>query len=189
MPEHAEALSLFHPLIARWFVEKYGDPTDVQEQGWPRIANVEHVLITAPTGSGKTLTAFLWAINQLVTQQWRTGHISVLYVSPLRALNNDIYRNLRTPLSELKRVFEEAGEFFPAIHVPPDDPDLHGYLAPLRHLLTREFQPMRRMTVETINGEEAFQSPYLEALRDAFEAVIDHKYVTLYRSGKSWGTH
>jgi ATP-dependent Lhr-like helicase len=110
-------LSLFHPLIAKWFDEQVGPPTDVQEQGWPRIAAGEHVLITAPTGSGKTLTAFLWAINQLLTGGWPTGHTSVLYISPLKALNNDIHRNLLKPLDELKQVFENAGTFFPPIRV------------------------------------------------------------------------
>jgi len=110
-------LSLFHPLIAKWFEEQVGPPTDVQEQGWPRIAAGEHVLITAPTGSGKTLTAFLWAINQLLTGAWPTGHTSVLYISPLKALNNDIHRNLLKPLDELKQVFERHGSFFPPIRV------------------------------------------------------------------------
>ncbi|MDY6892694.1 MAG: DEAD/DEAH box helicase, partial [Chloroflexota bacterium] len=117
MGEDVNPLSLFHPLIARWFEERVGQPTNVQEQSWPRIAAGEHLLITAPTGSGKTLTAFLWAINQLVTGEYASGHTSVLYVSPLKALNNDIYRNLVAPLAELQRVFEEAGEFFPDIRV------------------------------------------------------------------------
>ena len=113
MPD--DTLDIFHPLIARWFREQVGTPTDVQAQAWPVISGGEHVLITAPTGSGKTLTAFLWAINQLVTGAVPTGHTSVLYVSPLKALNNDIRRNLMRPLRELERVFEEAGEAFPAI--------------------------------------------------------------------------
>ena len=62
-------LSQFHPLVAKWFAETIGKPTDAQAQAWPKIANGEHVLVTAPTGSGKTLTAFLWAINQLVTEE------------------------------------------------------------------------------------------------------------------------
>ncbi len=84
----------FHPLIAEWFSKYVGTPTPLQDQAWPAIAAGEHVLITAPTGSGKTFAVFLWAINQLLTGQWPLGQSSVLYVSPLKALNNDVQRNL-----------------------------------------------------------------------------------------------
>ena len=109
--------SRFHPLVAKWFTEKIGKPTDVQAQAWRKIADGEHVLITAPTGSGKTLTAFLWSINQLVTGTLPIGHTSVLYVSPLKALNNDIRRNLLEPLHGLRQVFEQSGNAFPNIRV------------------------------------------------------------------------
>jgi ATP-dependent Lhr-like helicase len=117
MPRSKNILSHFHPLIEGWFTKQVGRPTQVQEKGWSRIKRGEHVLITAPTGSGKTLTAFLWAINQLVTGAWSAGHTSVLYVSPLKALNNDIHRNLIGPLRELEQMFEEAGVVFPNIRV------------------------------------------------------------------------
>ncbi len=107
----------FHPLVEKWFTGNIGEPTDVQAQAWPKIADGEHVLITAPTGSGKTLTAFLWSINQLVTEALPIGHTSVLYVSPLKALNNDIRRNLLEPLRGLRQVFEDAGHSFPSIRV------------------------------------------------------------------------
>ncbi len=110
-------LSQFHPLVAKWFTNTIGVPTDAQTQAWPKIADGEHVLITAPTGSGKTLTAFLWAINQLVTEELPIGHTSVLYVSPLKALNNDIRRNLLEPLRGLRQVFEDAGHPLPNIRV------------------------------------------------------------------------
>jgi ATP-dependent Lhr-like helicase len=128
MASGQNVLSQFHPLIARWFEEQVGWPTDVQQQAWPKIAAHEHLLITAPTGTGKTLAAFLWALNQLIMGQWPDRHTSVLYVSPLRALNYDIQRNLLTPLNELGQIFEEAREDFPDIHVltrsgdtPPSD--------------------------------------------------------------------
>ena len=113
--ESTEALELFHPLVREWFVERVGTPTDVQAAAWPRIAAGEHVLVTAPTGSGKTLTAFLWALDRLVTGDWPEGTTSVLYISPLKALNNDIRRNLLAPLDELRACFQAAGEPFPAI--------------------------------------------------------------------------
>jgi len=110
-------LSRFHPNIARWFLEEVGQPTKVQEESWQRISSDEHVLITAPTGSGKTMAAFLWAINMLVTGQFATGHTSILYVSPLKALNNDIQRNLLGPLNELREVFRKSETPFPEIRV------------------------------------------------------------------------
>ncbi len=108
---------LFHPLVGRWFAEKVGTPTDIQLQAWPRIVKGEHVLITAPTGSGKTLTAFLWALQKLISGDWPGGRVRVLYVSPLKALNNDVQRNLLKPLRELQVCFKEAGELFPRIEV------------------------------------------------------------------------
>ncbi len=92
-PSH-DILSIFHPLVAKWFQDRIGKPTDIQIRAWPYISRGDHVLITAPTGSGKTLTAFLWALNQLITGHSPAGYTRVLYVSPLKALNNDIRRNL-----------------------------------------------------------------------------------------------
>ena len=112
-----DPLALFHPLIRRWFVEQVGTPTPVQREAWPRIAAGEHVLVTAPTGSGKTLTAFLWALDRLLCGDWEGGAPRVLYVSPLKAVNNDIRRNLSTPLAQLAGVFAEAGEAMPAVRV------------------------------------------------------------------------
>jgi ATP-dependent Lhr-like helicase len=117
MSANQDILSQFHPLVARWFNEQVGKPTDVQQQAWPRIAAGEHLLITAPTGSGKTLTAFLWALQQLITVRWTPGRTRVLYISPLRALNYDIQRNLLRPLGELEELFRKAGEAFPSIRV------------------------------------------------------------------------
>ncbi|MFW6374638.1 MAG: DEAD/DEAH box helicase, partial [Thermodesulfobacteriota bacterium] len=69
---------MFHSLIHSWFATEIGTPTDIQSKAWPEIAAGRHVLVTAPTGSGKTLTAFLWAIHQLVSGEWPTGQTRVL---------------------------------------------------------------------------------------------------------------
>ena len=111
------ALNLFDPLISRWFAREIGPPTDIQQKAWPHISAGEHVLISAPTGSGKTLTAFLWAINQLVTGAWEKDRTHVLYVSPLKALNTDIRHNLLHPLSALGQEFDKQGRPFPQVRV------------------------------------------------------------------------
>ncbi|MDC7224851.1 MAG: DEAD/DEAH box helicase [Spirochaetales bacterium] len=111
------ALERFHPLIQDWFTSKYKTPTDIQTRGWSEIASGSHVLMTAPTGSGKTLAAFLWSLNQLISGEWPGGTVRVLYISPLKALNNDVRRNLLEPLGELKEFFEARGEEFPEIRV------------------------------------------------------------------------
>jgi ATP-dependent Lhr-like helicase len=107
----------FHPLIQEWFSDKYGQAADIQNKAWPLIADGRHVLITAPTGSGKTLTAFLWGINQLVSGALPRGRTSILYVSPLKALNNDIKKNLMQPLKEIGALFEEDNQEIPDIRV------------------------------------------------------------------------
>ena len=95
------SLDAFHPSIRRWFEKNFSAPTAVQEASWPIIAASEHALITAPTGSGKTLTAFLWSLSQFADGSLSTGSTKVLYVSPLKALNNDVQQNLLTPLAQL----------------------------------------------------------------------------------------
>ena len=111
------ALEAFDPRIAEWFVERYGAPTEIQERAWPRIAAGENVLAVAPTGSGKTLTGFLWPLDRLLTVAWEGGGLRVLYVSPLKALNADIERNLRRPLAEIEEALRAAGEDPPALRV------------------------------------------------------------------------
>lgn len=92
----------FHPTVAAWFAEKVGQPTRPQLEGWPAIAQGGHVLIAAPTGTGKTLAAFLWALDGLLRQGDQLADATqVLYVSPLRALSNDVQKNLAAPLAQL----------------------------------------------------------------------------------------
>src|SRR4051812_13277618 len=95
-----EPLELFRPQTRAWFERNFAAPTPAQEQGWPAIAAGGHVLIQAPTGSGKTLAAFLSAIDRLTASPGEG--LRVLYVSPLKALNYDIERNLRGPLAGLE---------------------------------------------------------------------------------------
>jgi ATP-dependent Lhr-like helicase len=97
------ALSGFHPVVRRWFEERLGAPTDPQREGWPLIRRGLHTLIAAPTGTGKTLAAFLWALDGLLRKGPALSDATeVLYVSPLKALGNDVQRNLRGPLDEIR---------------------------------------------------------------------------------------
>ena len=104
-------------MVRRWFDNRLGRPTLIQCSAWPLIAAGNHVLITAPTGSGKTLAAFLWALDQLISGRLNTGHTRILYISPLKALNNDVHRNLIRPLTEIRHLFETNGDRFPKIRV------------------------------------------------------------------------
>jgi hypothetical protein len=107
----------FHPLIWSWFTETYGKPTAVQEEAWPLIAGGAHVLALAPTGSGKTLTAFLSAISRFADGTYPAEDLSVLYVSPLKALNEDIRRNLLEPIAAIGGRFSARGLPFPEIRL------------------------------------------------------------------------
>jgi ATP-dependent Lhr-like helicase len=112
------ALAWAHPLVAEWFTAKFGTPTEPQELGWPHILSGRTTLISAPTGSGKTLAAFLACIDRLVRKalagelQDRT---EVLYISPLKALGNDIQKNLEVPLGEILQMAGERGLLMPQI--------------------------------------------------------------------------
>ncbi|HTR53260.1 MAG TPA: DEAD/DEAH box helicase [Kofleriaceae bacterium] len=116
-------LDAFHPLVAGWFRERFGAPTDAQRAGWPKIAAGEDVLIAAPTGSGKTLAAFLACLDDLVRRGVAGSgtplpdHTQILYISPLKALSNDVQRNLEGPLSELSERATKSGVRFPDIRV------------------------------------------------------------------------
>src|SRR5919106_425440 len=101
----------FHPLVVEWFESKFTEPTDAQWQSWPRIVAREHTLVAAPTGSGKTFAAFLVAIDRLLRQAVSSDlpdEVQVVYVSPLKALSNDIRRNLQAPLEEIQALAAAA---------------------------------------------------------------------------------
>jgi ATP-dependent helicase Lhr and Lhr-like helicase len=107
-----------HPLVQEWFVRRFGTPTEPQAQGWPHILAGKTTLISAPTGSGKTLAAFLICIDSLVRKALAGDLLNcteVLYVSPLKALSNDIQKNLETPLGEILQLAGERGLLMPEI--------------------------------------------------------------------------
>ncbi|NPV53054.1 MAG: DEAD/DEAH box helicase [Firmicutes bacterium] len=113
------SFSQFHPAIAAWFQETFREPSPPQARGWPAIAGGKNVLLLAPTGSGKTLAAFLQCLNWLYKRveagEDIGGGVQVLYISPLKALNNDIYRNLEIPLDGIKRTAERMGLQLPRL--------------------------------------------------------------------------
>jgi ATP-dependent helicase Lhr and Lhr-like helicase len=103
---------LFHPAVAAWFDRRFSAPTSAQAQAWPAIQAGRHSLIAAPTGSGKTLTAFLAAIDSLVRQGVEgrlPDETQIVYVSPLKALSNDIQRNLEAPLAGIREELQAQG--------------------------------------------------------------------------------
>ncbi len=112
----------FHPMVRDWFSGRFGEPTYAQEDGWPAIRTGEDCLIAAPTGSGKTLTAFLAGIDDLIREgELNDGvlpdEVRILYISPLKALSNDIRRNLEEPLTEIRQLADECGVELPRIRM------------------------------------------------------------------------
>ncbi|MCY4583499.1 MAG: DEAD/DEAH box helicase, partial [Chloroflexi bacterium] len=169
------SLDAFHPIVRAWFERRFGAPTDAQALGWPAIASGRHTLIAAPTGSGKTLAAFLTSLDMLVKQALGeaerrdsrlrgndgTGYgndedesgaeaglpdeTQVVYVSPLKALANDIQRNLLAPLEEIRALAEEMGQPLPEIRVavrtgdtPQKERTLHARRPPHVFITTPE---------------------------------------------------
>jgi ATP-dependent Lhr-like helicase len=114
------ALDWAHPIVREWFLERFASPTEPQELGWPHILARRTTVISAPTGSGKTLAAFLACIDRLVRKAL-TGALQdqteVLYISPLKALGNDIQKNLEVPLGEILQKAAERGLLMPEIRV------------------------------------------------------------------------
>jgi ATP-dependent Lhr-like helicase len=112
----SSALDLFHPITAAWFNAVFEGATAPQREGWPAIARGESTLILAPTGTGKTLTAFLWCLDKLMLREPATEPgCRVLYISPLKALAVDVERNLRSPLAGIANMAQRQGI---AVHVP-----------------------------------------------------------------------
>ncbi len=126
-----------HPIVQEWFAAKFGTPTEPQIEGWPVILREQSTLISAPTGSGKTLAAFLVCINRLIRKALAgelQDQTEVLYVSPLKALSNDIQKNLDAPLAEILQLAGERGLLMPEIRtaVRTGDTLMHQRAAMLR---------------------------------------------------------
>ena len=124
------SLSLFHPVIQAWFRRRFESPTEAQTLGWQAISRGHHTLIAAPTGWGKTLAAFLTCIDELVRAGMDTGlpdATQVVYVSPLKALSNDIQKNLATPLEEIGSLAQEMGTPIPEIRTAVRTGDTKAY--------------------------------------------------------------
>ena len=114
----SSGLEWAHPLVRDWFVARFGTPTEPQQAGWPSILARKTTLVSAPTGSGKTLAAFLICIDRLVRKAL-SGELAdrteVVYVSPLKALSNDIQKNLEIPLGEILQLAGQRGILMPEI--------------------------------------------------------------------------
>jgi ATP-dependent helicase Lhr and Lhr-like helicase len=114
------SLSNFHPLISKWFTQRFAAPTEAQRLGWPSVLEDRDTLIAAPTGSGKTLAAFLACLDRLIREGISgrlTDRTPVVYVSPLKALSNDVQRNLQAPLAEIRKLAHDEGISLPEIRV------------------------------------------------------------------------
>ena len=174
-------LSWAHPLVEEWFTAKFGTPTEPQEFGWPHILAGRTTLISAPTGSGKTLAAFLACIDRLVRKalsgdlQDRT---EVLYVSPLKALGNDIQKNLEMPLGEILHMAGDRGFLMPQIRtaVRTGDTLMHERRAMLKcppHILVTT--PESLYILLTAEKSRAILRDVATVIVDEIHAVADDK--------------
>src|SRR5215471_17783958 len=130
IPDHQPAsnpdpFACFHPVTAEWFKAVFDAPTAPQRLGWPVISRRESALILAPTGTGKTLTAFLWCLDRLMLHDVKQENkgCRIVYVSPLKALAVDVERNLRSPLAGIANMARRKGVPFhdPMISVRTGD--------------------------------------------------------------------
>src|SRR5664279_4973513 len=175
------ALAWAHPLVAEWFLGRFGSPTEPQEQGWPEILAGRTTLISAPTGSGKTLAAFLICIDRLVRKALEGAlhdRTEVLYVSPLKALGNDIQKNLDGPLSEILALAAERGLLMPEIRTAVRTGDT--LMKERRQMLKRPphilvTTPESLYILLTANGSRAILHDVETVIVDEIHAVADDK--------------
>jgi len=175
------SLAWAHPLVAEWFVQRFSTPTEPQEQGWPHILAGRTTLISAPTGSGKTLAAFLACIDRLVRKALAgdlADRTEVLYVSPLKALGNDIQKNLEIPLGEILAMAGERGLLMPEIRtaVRTGDTLMHERRAMLKrppHILVTT--PESLYILLTADKSRAILRDIETVIVDEIHAVADDK--------------
>ena len=175
------SLAWAHPLVREWFVRKFGTPTEPQEQGWPHILAGRTTLISAPTGSGKTLAAFLACIDRLVCKALAGDlhdRTEVLYVSPLKALGNDIQKNLEGPLGEILQMAGDRGLLMPEIRtaVRTGDTLMHERRAMLKrppHILVTT--PESLYILLTAEKSRAILRDVETVIVDEIHAVADDK--------------
>ena len=168
MPDPDDGLGSFLPPVAAWFRRAFGEPTPPQRQGWPAIAAGQHTLIFAPTGSGKTLAAFLAALDHLWRVPPTSPGVRILYVSPLKALNEDVARNLSIPLEGILAEAEAAGSPLPRLGVgvrSGDTPTAE------RQRLARKPPPILITTPESLHL--MLTSRARETLRTVSHVVVD----------------
>jgi ATP-dependent helicase Lhr and Lhr-like helicase len=175
------SLDWAHPIVREWFLSRLGTPTEPQEQGWPHILQGTTTLISAPTGSGKTLAAFLACIDRLVRKAL-TGELQdqteVLYVSPLKALGNDIKTNLEVPLGEIQQLAMAKGFLMPEIRaaVRTGDTLMHERRAMLErppHILVTT--PESLYILLTAEKSRAILKSVNTIIVDEIHAVADDK--------------
>src|SRR6202142_666842 len=175
------SLAWAHPLVQEWFVHRFSTPTEPQEQGWPHILAGHTTLISAPTGSGKTLAAFLACIDRLVRKALAgdlANRTEVLYISPLKALGNDIQKNLEGPLGEILALAGERGLLMPEIRaaVRTGDTLMHERRAMLKrppHLLVTT--PESLYILLTAEKSRAILRHVETVIVDEIHAVADDK--------------
>jgi len=175
------SLAWAHPLVAEWFTKRFGTPTEPQELGWPHILAGHTTLISAPTGSGKTLAAFLACIDGLVRKALNgelRDRTEVLYISPLKALGNDIQKNLEVPLGEILQMAGERGLLMPPIRtaVRTGDTLMHERRAMLKcppHILVTT--PESLYILLTAESSRAILRNVETVIVDEIHAVADDK--------------
>ena len=180
----ADALSRFSEPTRTWFAAAFAEPTPAQVGAWEAIGAGQHALVVAPTGSGKTLSAFLWSLDRLLTSERpadRTKRTRVLYVSPLKALAVDVERNLRSPLTGIRHTGDRLGQQVPEVTVGVRSGDTPA--ADRRRLVT---QPPDIMITTPESLFLMLTSQARESLRGVETVIVDEVHAV---AGTKRGAH